>query len=195
MQRELTKVVSLSGEPEGQAPPLATQRAAEGDVHALSQIYAQQHQSLRNFARRLLGDPHAAEDLVHDVFVGLPSALARYRGDCSLTTFLRAIAVRQAKTHLRAAVRRRAAMNRLAEELERQGSFAPDELRQRELARALTSALDGLSVAHRTAFVLCEVEELSAEDAAQILDVPAATVRSRLFYARQKLGAQLAEEP
>jgi RNA polymerase sigma-70 factor (ECF subfamily) len=108
---------------------------------------------------------------------------------------LRAIAVRQAKTHLRAAVRRRAAMNRLAEELERQGSFAQDELRKRELARALTSALDRLSVAQRSAFVLCEVEEMSAEDAAQVLDVPAATVRTRLFYARQKLGALLAEEP
>lgn len=169
--------------------------AARGDSGALAALYAEHHRELRNFARRLLGDPQAAEDLVHDVFVSLPKALARYRGDCTLTTFLRAIAANCARSHLRAAIRRRGAMDRLAQEAERQGHFQTDELRQRELARRLTSALDQLSLAHRTAFVLCEVEGLAAEEAAPVLGVPAGTLRTRLFYAKRRLCELLGGEP
>lgn len=169
--------------------------AARGDVEALAALYAEHHKELRNFARRLLGDPHAAEDLVHDVFVSLPRALARYRGECTLTTFLRAIAANGARSHLRAAIRRRAAMDRLAQEAERQGHFHADELRKRELARRLTSALDRLSLLHRTAFVLCEVEGLAAEEAASVLGVPAATMRTRVFYAKKRLSELLGGEP
>lgn len=196
MSTDLSKALTLQGDQQGEQPlSELVARAARGEASALSLLYTQQHTSLRNFARRLLGDPHAAEDLVHDVFVSLPRALSRYRGECTLTTFLRAMAIRQASSHLRAAVRRRAAMHRLAEETERQANFPVDQLRQRELARLLTLALDKLSVAHRSAFVLCEVEGMSTDEAAAVLQVPAATVRTRLFYARQKLTELLGEVP
>jgi RNA polymerase sigma-70 factor (ECF subfamily) len=197
MQRDASKAWHLSRDEDAPHPstdPRITS-AARGDPRALAQLYAEHHVSLRNFARRLLGDPQAAEDLVHDVFVGAPRALSRYRKQCSLTTFLRAIAINQARNHLRAAVRRRAALNRLAQETERQGHFGSDELRRRELARQLTLALDRLSLAHRTTFVLCEVEGLSAEEAALTLGVNAATVRTRIFYARQKLCELLGDVP
>lgn len=162
-------------------------RARANDERAISALYVAHHEELRGFARRLLGDPQAAEDLVHDVFVQLPSALKRYRGDGGMPAFLRAIAINHSKHHIRAAVRRRAAMSRLASELEHDAGFARAEIERRELARQLTAALDALPMAQRVAFVLCEIEEMSAVDAAVVMDVPAATVRTRLFHAKQKL--------
>jgi RNA polymerase sigma-70 factor, ECF subfamily len=166
-------------------------RAVAGDGTAIAELYAVHHVSLRDFCCRLLGDPHAAEDLVHDVFIELARDLRRYRGECSLTTYLRAIAVHRCQRHVRAAARRRRAMARLAEETERQGRFLPEEIRRRELARRLSAALDTLPLPQRTAFVLCEVEGLSSEEAAQVQGVPAATVRSRVFHARRKLSELL----
>ena len=157
------------------------------DDEAISKLYAEHHEALRGFCRRLTGDAPAAEDLVHDVFVALPRALRRYRGDCSMRTFLRAVAVNHARHHLRAAARRRAAMDRMARELEHQVPLAPLELERRELARELSAALDRLPSAQRVAFVLCEVEDMTAAEAAIVAGVPHATLRTRLFHARRKL--------
>ncbi len=168
-------------------------RARASDERAIAALYTAHHEALRGFCRRLIGDPQAAEDLVHDVFVALPRALSRYRGDSSMPTFLRAIAINHARHHIRAATRRRAAMDRLASELEHDAGFAREEIERRELARQLTVALDQLPVAQRVAFVLCEVEEMSAVDAAVVMDVPAATARTRLFHAKQKLRELLGD--
>ncbi len=65
---------------------------------------------MRAFAKRLVGETAATEDLVHEVFVTLPKAIRGYRGDSSLRTFLISIAVNHARHHVRAAVRRRRAM-------------------------------------------------------------------------------------
>lgn len=169
-------------------------RARANDERAIAALYTAHHEELRGFCRRLLGDPQAAEDLVHDVFVELPRALKRYRGDASMGSFLRAIAVNHVRHHIRAVVRRRQAMNRLASELEHDAGFAREEIQRRELARQLTAALDQLPLAQRIAFVLCEVEEMSAVEAAAVMGVPAATVRTRLFHAKHKLREQLGGE-
>lgn len=68
------------------------------------------------------------------------------------------------------------------------------EAYRRQLARSLERALDELPHAQRVAFVLCEVEGLTAAEAALIADAPEATVRTRLFHARRKLRASLAAE-
>ena len=62
---------------------------------------------------------------------------------------------------------------------------------RRQLAEALTGALDTLPVAQRVAFVLCDVEERTSSEVARIVGVPEATVRTRLFHARKKLRAEL----
>ncbi len=59
---------------------------------------------------------------------------------------------------------------------------------------ALTRALDTLPIEQRIAFVLCEVEERSSPDAAEIVGVPEGTLRTRLFHAKRKLREQLARE-
>ena len=83
-------------------------------------------------------------------------------------------------------------MSRFAREPEGP-SASPDEGRARaQLAEALTSALDTLPLEQRVAFVLCEVEERTSREVAEIVDVPEATVRTRLFHAKKKLREELA---
>jgi RNA polymerase sigma-70 factor, ECF subfamily len=163
---------------------------ASGDLRALTQVYEEHHGSIRAFARRLVGD-EAAEDLVHDTFLTLPKAVRRWNGESSLRTFLIGIALNHARHHVRAAARRRAAMQRWAAEPSSQALSAPEQLDQRALSHLLILALDKLSFDHRTAFVLCEVEERPAAEVGALLGVPEATVRTRLFHARKKLRAIL----
>ncbi len=91
------------------------ERLRAGEPAAVAALYDQHHAALRAFCQRLLGDAAAAEDLVHDTFVGLPRALAGYRSDAPLRTFLFGVAVNHCRHHLRAAARRRRAMARYAE--------------------------------------------------------------------------------
>jgi len=162
-------------------------RVRAGDEAAIVAIYTAHHVQLRAFARRLIGDPQAAEDLVHDVFVELPRVVDRFRGEGELLGFLRGIAVNRARHHVRAAVRRRAAMQRLERELDSEAGFGSEEVERRALTLQLMLALDGLPLQQRIAFVLCEVEELSANEAAELTGVPAATVRTRIFHAKRRL--------
>ncbi|AUX33753.1 MULTISPECIES: RNA polymerase sigma factor [Sorangium] len=170
------------------------ERLRRGDAAAVGEAYDKHYAAVRGFARRLTGDDAAAEDLAHDVFVSLPQAAQRFRGGSSLKTFLIAIAVNHSRHHLRAAARRRAAMERLALEPDEGDAPSPErEAGRAALAQALSRALDALPDAQRATFVLCEVEERSAREVSEILGVPEATVRTRLFHAKQKLRTLLEE--
>jgi RNA polymerase sigma-70 factor (ECF subfamily) len=166
---------------------------ARGDARVVASVYDTHHSAIRAFSLRLLGDPAAAEDLVHEVFVTLPKAIRCYERRASLRTFLISIAVNHSRHYIRSAARRRAAMQKLAEHPAQRGAPETPEhaLQQHELVRLLSEALDTLSVDHRVAFVLCEVEERSSKDAASIVNVPEATIRTRLFHAKKKLRAFL----
>lgn len=173
---------------------LLVERLRRGELDAVGEVYDRHHAAVRAFARRLVGDEHAAEDLLHEVFVSLPAAMKRFQGGSSLRTFLVSIAVNHARHHLRGAARRRAAMDRLALE---PPQSPPDPERQADrasLARALDRALDALPLDQRVAFVLCEVEERTSREAAEITGAPEATVRTRLHHARLKLRAALEKE-
>ncbi len=164
-------------------------RLRAGDSAAVAWLYQLHHDEIRSFARRLLGDAAAAEDLVHEVFVAVPGAIARFREEGSLRSFLLSIAVNLARRHVRAAARRRAALARaFAVEEDRAHEPGPDAcLERRELADALHCALDALPVEQRVAFVLCVVEERPSAEAAHIADVPETTIRTRLYHARRRL--------
>jgi RNA polymerase sigma-70 factor (ECF subfamily) len=162
-------------------------------VVALARVYDEHHAHVRAFARRLLGDAAAAEDLVQETFLALPDAAKNFRGDASLRTFIVAVAANHARHHVRAATRRRAAHARSAE-APRDPSPTPEEgTRRRELAEALASALDELPFDQRIAIILCEVEERTSAEAASIVGAPEATVRTRVFHAKKKLREILAE--
>jgi RNA polymerase sigma-70 factor (ECF subfamily) len=169
-------------------------RVVAGERAALAELYDQHASGLRRFARQLTGETASAEDLVHEVFVALPRALARFRGDGSLSSFLLSIAANKARNHVRHAMRTRAAAGKeRAVPIEHAGS--PEQaLHNDRLRIALVRALDALPLKQRLTFTLCDVEGLSSEEAARVLDVPAATVRTRLHHARATLRELLKAE-
>jgi RNA polymerase sigma-70 factor (ECF subfamily) len=167
-------------------------RLAAGDDAALREAYRQHHDSVRAFANRLINERDAAEDLVHEVFVALPRAVKRFRGQSSLRQFLISMAVNHARHHLRAAMRRRRAEQRLTHQPQ-PPAVTPDRIfERRQLGRALVAALDQLPIDQRVAFVLCEFEDRSSAEAAHIVGTSDGNVRLRLFHARRALRRLLA---
>ncbi|HET7540658.1 MAG TPA: RNA polymerase sigma factor [Polyangiaceae bacterium] len=169
-------------------------RLRRAEPSAVAEVYDAHHAAVRAFAKRLLGDAASAEDLVHEVFVSLPQAVRKFRGDSALRTFLISIAVNHARHFVRAAQRRRRAISYYGETKTHETNDPEHEARRRELAELLTRALDTLPVDQRVAFVLCEVEERSAVEAAEIVGAPEATLRTRLFHAKRKLRIALETE-
>jgi RNA polymerase sigma-70 factor (ECF subfamily) len=165
-----------------------------GDRAAVAEAYDAHHSAVRAFAKRLVGETAAAEDLVHEVFVVLPRAIRGYRGDASLRTFLISVAVNHARHHVRAAARRRYAMERYEREPGRAVNDPEQLTGRRELAQVLERCLDALPLDQRIAFVLCEVEERSSTEVAGIVGAPEGTVRTRLFHAKKKLRSLLEQE-
>jgi len=168
-------------------------RLTLGDRTAVAEAYDAHHGAVRAFAKRLVGETAAAEDLVHEVFVALPQAIRNYRGEASLRTFLISVAVNHARHHVRAAARRRHAMERYESEPPRSSNDPEQTTGRRELANVLERCLDALPLDQRVAFVLCEVEERSSTEVASIVGAPEGTVRTRLFHAKKKLRALLEE--
>ena len=172
--------------------------ALRGDsLEALARAFDRWHQRVRVLARRLLWDEAAAEDVVQEVFATLPRAVRKFRGDVGLEAFLLAIAVKRSRHHQRSAARRRRVLSELDQELGTRGRAEHDpehDLYRRQLGARLASALDRLPHAQRVSFVLCEIEGLTAGEAAEIAAAPEATIRTRLFHARRKLRDLLAQE-
>jgi RNA polymerase sigma-70 factor (ECF subfamily) len=169
-------------------------RLAFGDRSAIAEAYDQHHGAVRAFAKRLVGEAGAAEDLVHEVFVSLPRAIRGFRGEASLRTFLISVAVNHARHHVRAATRRRHAMDRYEREPVGRTADPEQEAGRRELSDLLVRCLDALPLEQRVAFVLCEVEERSSSEAGAIVGAPEGTVRTRLFHAKKKLREMLEKE-
>lgn len=194
MVRELRAALGVPffavGEDTGSEARLVA-RLRAGDLAALGEAYDAHHAHVRAFARRLVGNDSAAEDLVQDTFVALAQSITRFRGDASLRTFLVSIAANHARHHVRAAVRRRAALGRLASEPSDADRSPESKTAARQLAAELTAALDELPIEQRVAIVLCEVEERTAAEAAQIAGAPEATIRTRVFHAKRKLREAL----
>jgi RNA polymerase sigma-70 factor, ECF subfamily len=168
------------------------ERLRSGEVAAVGDVYDLYQAAVQALARRLTGDAAAAQDLVHDVFVALPKVIRSFRQDAALRTFLLSITVNHVRHHLRSAARRRAAMHRFSRETHEKA--VPGEeagALQRELGRELSRALDTLPLDQRVAFVLCEIEERTSREAAEIVGTPEATMRTRLFHAKRKLREEL----
>jgi RNA polymerase sigma-70 factor (ECF subfamily) len=170
-------------------------RLREGERAAIEQAYIAHHAAIRGFARRLVGDTASAEDIVHETFVALPRAIRRFRGEGSLRAFLIGVAANHSRRHVRSAMRRRRATERLAEreQIMPRTVDATGELINRQLAGRLWAALDELPIDQRVVFVLCEAEQRTSVEVAGIVGAPEGTVRTRLFHAKRKLRAMLEE--
>lgn len=170
------------------------ERAAAGERAALVSLYREHFHAVHSFAERLLGCSMAADDLVHEVFLNLPGALGRFAGQCALSSYLLSITVRRARQHLRGAKRRRESEARAASAGAERVFPGPDaDAERRELARCLSQALDALPLSQRAAFVLCEVDERSSQEAGEILGEKPGTVRARVFQAKRRLRERLQE--
>jgi RNA polymerase sigma-70 factor (ECF subfamily) len=184
---------SLLEQPEeGEAALFERLKAA--DPTALRATYREHNEAVRAFARRLVGNDADAEELVQEVFIALPAAMRGFRATSSLRTFVLGIAANHARHFVRAAARRRAAAARLSREPVDVVSPPDEALLREQLSDRLLRAMDLLPMEQRIAFVLCEVEERSSEEAALILGEASSTLRSRVGAARKKLRELLKEE-
>jgi RNA polymerase sigma-70 factor (ECF subfamily) len=180
-------------------------RIVGGDTGAFEFVMRRHNGALFRTARAILRDDADAEDALQDAYLAAFRHLGEFRGDARLSTWLTRIVINQALGRLRA--RRRdnvvelregvpeddAAAREEAMDEGHTGSPEADAMRS-QLRRLLERKIDALPLAFRTAFVLREVEELTIEEAAECLAIPAATVRTRVFRARALLRASLAEE-
>jgi len=172
-------------------------RLRRGERAAVEEAYIAHHAAIRGFARRLVGDAASAEDIVHEAFVALPRAIRRFRGEGSLRAFLIGVAANHSRRHVRSSMRRRRATERLAahEDLQPRSYDATDQLITKQLAGKLWAALDELPIDQRVVFVLCEAEQRTSVEVAEIVGAPEGTVRTRLFHAKRKLREKLGEQP
>lgn len=169
-------------------------RLRSGELEAVEVVYDAHHAALCSFAKRLLGDDQAAEDLVQDVFVALPSLAHRIDDACSIRSFLLGIAANRARHYRRSARRRLLFAERLKHEPSPASESPERASERRSLADRLAKALDAIPFDHRVTFVLREIEGYSAKEVALSLKIPEATVRTRVFHARQKLRGLLGAE-
>jgi len=169
---------------------------AVGDAVALEAIFDRYCEAVYCFLDRLAStDERDMEDLVQSVFLEVARAARSFGGRSRVKTWILGIAVNVARNHARSESRRRvflSALRALPEELSLPPAAAPDEVAERreELAR-VAAALEELPRELKEAFLLCEVEGLSGEEAALAAGVKTGTLWRRLHEARRALRAAL----
>ncbi|HEU5175409.1 MAG TPA: sigma-70 family RNA polymerase sigma factor [Gemmatimonadaceae bacterium] len=157
-----------------------------GDPAALAALYGAHGESVRRVAYRILGDSDEAEEVVQDVFIGLPEALRHYREQGAFGPWLRTLAARTALVRLRATHRRRKAP------LSEASSVAVPPDADRLAARlTLAAAIAKLPEALRLVFVLKEMEGHSHAEVAAMLGIRTGTAEVRLHRAMRRLRALL----
>ncbi len=172
-------------------------RAAKGDEEAFSLIYRRHQAALYRFALRMTGNAWSAEEIVQDVFMTLMRQPKKYdatRG--TLGGFLYGIARNRVMKHLER-LPREVSLEEKSEDGSGPGIVLQDtttpatSAEQRERVEQVRAAVLELPAEFREAVVLCELEEMSYEDAARMAGCPIGTIRSRLHRGRALLFAKL----
>jgi RNA polymerase sigma-70 factor, ECF subfamily len=159
-------------------------RARVGDSDALASLYRRHADGLLAIAHRLTLSVADAEDVVQDLFVGLPEALGRYEERGQLGAWLRRIAVRLALMRLRGGRRRR----EVGLDTWHEPILHPPETEGED---ALLRAVAALPVDLRAVFVLREVEGYSHQEIGEMLGIRRGTSEVRLYRAIRRLRRQL----
>jgi len=179
-------------------------RVAAGDRDALVAMMRRYNQTLYRTARSILKDDAEAEDAVQEAYLLAYRAIGEFRAEAKLSTWLVRIVANEAFGRLRKRARRGEVVPLRPDPdddtpMEERMSDTPRErpdgraLRS-ELRRLLENRIDELPSAFRAVFVLRAVEEMSVDEIASTLDIPAATVRTRYFRARSLLRESLAQD-
>jgi RNA polymerase sigma-70 factor (ECF subfamily) len=176
------------------------QAAQKGDLDAFNRLVVSYQGLAYNLAFRLLSDPAAAEDATQDAFISAYRNLRSYRGGSFKAWLLRIVTngsydeLRRQQRKPQTALERDEDIGNNAAEpvwLADPGE-GPQELAERvELSRAIQSCLSQLEDEFRTAVVLVDVQGMDYAEAAQVMNRPLGTVKSRLARARTRLQACL----
>ena len=176
------------------------ERAQGGDKQAFDLLVSKYQRKLGRLLSRFIRDPGEVEDVAQDAFIKAYRALPSFRGDSAFYTWLYRIGINTAKNYLVAMGRRAPTTTEFdADEAE---SFEDGEqlrdintpesvLASKEIAATVQKAMEDLPDELRTAIELREIEGLSYEEIASIMNCPIGTVRSRIFRAREAIAARL----
>lgn len=174
---------------------------AETIRRAVSVLAGRHHAALTRYLTRFTGSREAAEDVAQEAFIRIYKHAREYREMARVATWLYRIATNLALNEIRYR-RRRPAISldagvdgesgALADAIAQRREAAPAEhAAARDLAARVRRAIDELPELYRAVMLLCDLEGLTYEEAAQALDVPVGTIRSRLFRAREQFQERL----
>jgi RNA polymerase sigma-70 factor, ECF subfamily len=185
---------------EREADLLLVERVQSGDREAFGLLVSKYQRKLLRLVMRLVRDPAEAEDVTQEAFIKAYRALPNFRGDSAFYTWLYRIGINTAKNWLVAHRRHMPTMSEItgddSEGIEEGILLRDDEtpdrvLMSRQIGETVNAAMDALPEDLRTAISLREIEGLSYEEIAQVMDCPIGTVRSRIFRAREAIAVQL----
>jgi RNA polymerase sigma-70 factor (ECF subfamily) len=162
-------------------------RVRRGDADALAELYAAAGPAVMRVAYRLSRNQADAEDVLHDVFLGLPEALLRYEERGALVAWVTRLAVRTTLDRMRRG-RRDVTLDAADGSPALHAAHRADAILA---ATTLRSALDTLSAPLRTVFVLKELEGYTHAEIAVLLDISVSASEARLSRATRALVLQL----
>ena len=171
-------------------------RLRAGDTAAFEELVRQFTPSVYKVSYSMMGNTHDAEDAVQETFIKVYRALSQFRGDSALGTWIYRITANVCKDALRAAGRFYAVSPDDADVFLEIPDTAPtpeEQLLSKESQEAVRAAIDTLPTDYKLIITLCDMEGLPYIDAAQVLDCPLGTVKSRLSRARNLLLKKLLE--
>lgn len=179
---------------------LLVERAQRGDKHAFELLVAKYQRKLVRLISRIVRDSAEVEDVAQEAFIKAYRALPQFRGEAAFYTWLYRIGVNTAKNFLVAQGRRApTSTEKDAEEAEtfedagqlRDINTPESILMSRQIAVTVNAAMDKLPEELRTAITLREVEGMSYDEIAELMNCPIGTVRSRIFRAREAIATDL----
>lgn len=185
---------------EREADLLLVERVQSGDQAAYGMLVQKYQRKLLRLVQRLVRDPAEAEDVAQEAFIKAYRALPNFRGESAFYTWLYRIGINTAKNWLVAHARRLPMVTDVIDEeqdrLEDGGLLRNDEtpdriLMSKEIGETVNAAMLALPADLRTAITLREIDGLSYEEIAQVMDCPIGTVRSRIFRAREAIAERL----
>ena len=176
------------------------ERAQRGDKQAFELLVSKYQRKLARLLSRFIRDATEVEDVTQEAFIKAYRALPTFRGDSAFYTWLYRIGINTAKNYL-AAMGRRAPTTTEIDSEEAEGYEDGEHLRDlntpenqmmsRQVAETVNQTLESLPEELRSAITLREIEGLSYDDIADIMNCPIGTVRSRIFRAREAIAAKL----
>lgn len=175
-------------------------RAQRGDKRAFDLLVVKYQRKLARLLSRFVRDPTEVEDVTQEAFIKAYRALPSFRGDSAFYTWLYRIGINTAKNYVMAAGRRAPTSSGIdAQDAEsydegeqlRDVNTPESLLLSKEIASTVNSAMEMLPAELRTAIQLREIEGMSYEDIARIMDCPVGTIRSRIFRAREAIAERL----